>query len=281
MSPKTVLRGGWGIYYQGVTDQPTHHSLIDKVDLGVTVFNNPVRADFASNPFGLGKRVAPTDEEALAMGGTRSTTGWLLAKSFEVPRTFQTTIGVQQQVFGDMSIKADFVLAQDRRSLTTRNANTVYRSDTGVAYPTSDAINRVYPNWSTVNMRFSQGRQDYRALETAFTKRMSHHWQASVSYTLAYQYNQDVYPVNDGCTQPYTAPGVCNVPVTLAAFLYEPGMYLTGAQRHRAVVNGIWEAPYGFQLSGLFFYGDGGRGTTTSGVDPLRLGFATNRLRAD
>jgi hypothetical protein len=130
-------------------------------------------------------------------------------------------------------------------------------------------------------MRFSQGRQDYRALETAFTKRMSHHWQASLSYTLAYQYNQDVNPLNDGCSHPYTAPGVCNVPVTIAPFLYEPGMYLTGAQRHRAVLNGIWEAPYGFQLSGLFFYGDGGRGTTTSGVDPLRLGFATNRLRAD
>jgi hypothetical protein len=130
-------------------------------------------------------------------------------------------------------------------------------------------------------MRFSQGKQDYRALETAFTKRMSHRWQASVTYTLAFQYTADVYPVNDGCEHPYTAPGVCNVPVTIAPFLFEPDLYLTGSQRHRAVVNGIWEAPFGLQVSGLFFFSDGGRGTTTSGLDPLGLGVTTNRLRAD
>src|SRR5258705_8193685 len=33
----------------------------------------------------------------------------------------------------------------------------------------------------------------------------------------------------------------------------------TSDQRHRAVVNGIWYAGYGLQLSGIYFYGSGRR----------------------
>ena len=39
-------------------------------------------------------------------------------------------------------------------------------------------------------------------------------------------------------------------------------------QRHRAVFNGIWEAPYGLQLSGVYFYGSGVRFSTSFGGDP-------------
>ena len=38
-------------------------------------------------------------------------------------------------------------------------------------------------------------------------------------------------------------------------------------QRHRAVFNGIWEAPYGLQLSGVYFYGSGLRFSTSVGGD--------------
>ena len=281
LSPKTALRGGWGIYYQGVTDQPTHHSLIDKVTVGVTVFNDG-RTDFASNPYKLGRGVKPSYEQALAMAGTRSINGTLLSPSVETPYTYQTTIGVQQQIGKDMSFKTDFVLAQDRAGLTARNVNLVYNTANGAPYPASDATKRVYPGWSTTSMRFSQGKSDYRALETAFTKRMSHNWQLYITYTLAGTWNYDVLPINDGCQYPYTAPGVCNVPITLAPDLFENQLYLSGSQRHRAVVNGIWEAPFGMQVSGLLFYSDGGRSTTTSGLDLYGVGGnGTPRLRAD
>ena len=38
--------------------------------------------------------------------------------------------------------------------------------------------------------------------------------------------------------------------------------------RHRAVFNGIWEAPYGLQVSGVYFYGSVLRFTTSVGGDP-------------
>jgi hypothetical protein len=59
-------------------------------------------------------------------------------------------------------------------------------------------------------------------------------------------------------------------------------------QRHRATFNGIWEMGYGFQLSGLYFFGSGQRFATNWGGDLRNLGttadqgsWGTGRLRPD
>jgi hypothetical protein len=94
-------------------------------------------------------------------------------------------------------------------------------------------------------------------LETAFTKRLSHRWQASGTYTLA------VY--RDGNTSP--APSL-----TLVRDLGQEYGLATTDQRHRAVFNGIWDVGYGFQVSGLYFYGSGQRfASTYGGGDRTRL----------
>jgi hypothetical protein len=43
--PSTVVRGGWGMYYQGQSDQPSQHALLDPHAVGMTVFNDR-RPDF-------------------------------------------------------------------------------------------------------------------------------------------------------------------------------------------------------------------------------------------
>jgi hypothetical protein len=45
--------------------------------------------------------------------------------------------------------------------------------------------------------------------------------------------------------------------------------------------NGIWRLGAGFQASGLYFFGDQGWATPTSGVDALRSGSTGGRVRAD
>jgi hypothetical protein len=51
-------------------------------------------------------------------------------------------------------------------------------------------------------------------------------------------------------------------------------------QRHRAVLNGIWQMKYGFQLSGIYLYGSGERLATTYGGDTRLTGDSRgNRLR--
>jgi hypothetical protein len=52
-------------------------------------------------------------------------------------------------------------------------------------------------------------------------------------------------------------------------------------QRHRAVFNGIWQAGFGFQLSGLYFFGSGERFNTTYGGDLRLTGASGGRLRPD
>ena len=110
----------------------------------------------------------------------------------------------------------------------------------------------------------------------AFMKRMRDRWQASATYTLGAQWNFDQLPLNPGCQYhvTFTATGspTCDVPITLAPDVAEDAYYLSGAQRHRATFNGIWDAGFGFQLSGLYIFGDNGWATPTSGVDVRQLG---------
>ena len=47
------------------------------------------------------------------------------------------------------------------------------------------------------------------------------------------------------------------------------------------MVNGIWEAGHGFQLSGLYFFGSGQRYATYYGGDRRNTGGTNGRLRPD
>ena len=74
---------------------------------------------------------------------------------------------------------------------------------------------------------------------------------------------------------------VCDTPITLAADIAENKWYVTGAQRNRATFNGIWEAPKGLQVSGLYIFGDNGYSTPTSGFDARSVGSTGGRLRSN
>ena len=53
-------------------------------------------------------------------------------------------------------------------------------------------------------------------------------------------------------------------------------------QRHRLVFNGIWQVGYGFQVSGIYFYGSGQRTQAVCGCDARGLQIASvDRLRLD
>jgi hypothetical protein len=118
----------------------------------------------------------------------------------------------------------------------------------------------------------------------SFTKRMSDRWQAQATYLLAGQWNlQNAPTAAAGCVNPTTlSPDgpTCAVAVSLHPALVEE-WYLSGDQRHRATFNGIWAMGAGFQLSGLYFYGDNGWATPSSGFDFFRDGSTGGRVRAD
>jgi hypothetical protein len=58
--------------------------------------------------------------------------------------------------------------------------------------------------------------------------------------------------------------------------------YAADDQRHRANVNGVVDLGYGFQVSGIYFYGSGQRLAVTDGTDRRSEGGSgENRLRAN
>src|SRR5258705_9540106 len=117
-------------------------------------------------------------------------------------------------------------------------------------------INRPFPDWGVVGFYTMNGWSNYTGLQSVFTKRMSHRWQGTLTYTMA--------TLKDGDPRPLS--GLAEVPFRVnAAFGDDYGPGVTD-QRHRAVFNGIWDIGYGFQLSGIYFYGSGEHFAVTSGA---------------
>jgi hypothetical protein len=283
VNQRTVLRAGWGLFYGG----GTHSGNNQRIESGIalTRVQNDGRPDFASNPFNgpipsYAQVVASATERTLFSAG-----GGLPAMDSRIPFAHQASIGVQRQLGNSVSIATDFVYSANRGGLTSSDVNLAYNPATGANYPFTDLTKRPYKGWGAVFQNHAVDKSgESKALQVEFTKRMSHNWQASATYLLAADWSYQDAPINAGCKYPLTtpSPGVftCDVPITLHPVL-APERYLSGAQRHRATFNSIWQIGYGFQLSGLYFFADNGKETPTSGVDVLGVGSSGGRLRRD
>ena len=77
------------------------------------------------------------------------------------------------------------------------NVNVTFNPATGIPYPYSDVAHRAYPVFGVIGRRFrTPACSDYYGMQTSFTKRMSNHWQANVTYTLGWLYDQDPPPLS-------------------------------------------------------------------------------------
>jgi hypothetical protein len=120
-------------------------------------------------------------------------------------------------------------------------------------------------------MSVHTGESSYHGLQTAFTKRMSNNWQASATYTLSGLWNSDSYPFQ----------GLSPVPFETQPDLGGEWGFSQDDRRHRMVLSGIWQVGFGFQVSGLHYFGAGNRLATTYGGDNRQFGGGSARLRAN
>ncbi len=303
VTDRTVVRGGYGTYYSNATSQPALFTLRYAQQVAMTVVNDG-RPDFASNPF---NGPAPTYEQAVGLlcanqpdpgspsCNLRHSTMNFAAPDLVDPWSHQASFGVQRQIGTTMAIEVDWTFTADRNQLGTRNLNVAFNPATGAPYPIVGAQaaanyrNRPYPGWGTINSYRSDISRNYHALQAAWTKRLSNRWQASATYTRSHSTQFDALPLNPGCEFPMSiqnGQARCDVPITVATDISENEWYVTGDQQNRFTFNGIWEAPYGFQVSGLYIAGDNGFGTASSGVDVRAQGSigtlaAPQRLRAN
>jgi hypothetical protein len=191
----------------------------------------------------------------------------------QMARSWNSSIGVQRQLGSAMSIEADYVHSIGRHEKDTiDNVNVAFDEATGANIPVTNA-NRArlpWPEMQVVSMIPHTGRSELRSLQTAFTKRMSQNWQASVTYTLSWFYNAEAQPFS----------GLTQVPFAVQPDLGNEWSYAADDQRHRAVFSGIWQVGKGFQVSGLHYLGAGIRSAATYGGDIRGLSAGgTARLR--
>ncbi len=281
VNDQTVIRGGVGKYYGQVVNNLTSFTLSSET-IYVAQVTNDGRPDFATNPF---NGPTPTLEQLRRSGIDQSTSTAIATPFMKMPYSWSSSIGFQRQLGTNMGLTSDFnfVGARNER-LTINNLNLSYNPATGLNYPSTDRTRRPIPGWGLTPVSVNTGRSNYRGVETAFTKRLSNNYQYSVTYTLAGLWDDDPLPYAIDCTRE-TEESWCTmgpVPFSVAADLGGEYGLATSDQRHRAVFNGIWELPLGFQVSGLYFYGSGARYATTAGGDRRATGSAVgSRLRAD
>ncbi|HEY3157855.1 MAG TPA: carboxypeptidase regulatory-like domain-containing protein [Vicinamibacterales bacterium] len=278
LDSRTVIRGGAGKYYSELVNQVAHPIRFANTQRVLSALYDG-RPDFAVNPWnGPLPRVEDLEQSFCNVnfrsGCIRRALGQTIAPpNAEYPYSYQASLGVQRQIGADMGVTADYSFNGQRKDrVTGYNINLSFNPATGLNYPFTDVTRRPFPEWGQVPMDIFAGHNNYNGLETSFTKRMSHRWQASGTYTLS-TYRD---------SQPAPWSGVMTpVPFAVKGPLAEEYGLAATDQRHRAVFNGIWQAPYGIQVSGLYFYGSGQRFATTYGGDALDTGgtVGSNRQR--
>ena len=296
VSDRTVLRGGSGIYF---SDALTIDAFWPKYNtqLARLQYTNDGRANFAADPLNgaplptlaQARTLMCTAPEQAANFGRWQASGFagaapcILNALQEMPgpeqymrmgRSWNSSIGLQHQFGSTMSIEADYIQTKGTSEKDTLdNVNIAYDPVTGANLPNT-AANRSrlpWPDMGIVSMIPHNTRSELRSLQTAFTKRMSNRWQASLTYTMSFLYTAE--------NQPFS--GLNIVPFKVQPDLGNEWGYGADDQRHRAVFNGIWAVGHGFQLSGLHYFGAGIRAASNWGGDVRNLGGGSGRLRPD
>ena len=293
LNDRTVLRGGSGLYYGDALGADQSFAT-GNPQIVVISYTNDGRADFAANP--TNGRPLPTYAEAqaqLCSGNPTAFNAWRavnftgaapcltrdlqefvgLPKYVHLPKTFQTSFGVQHQIGNVAAFTADYVYSKGSQEKdVVDNINLGFNPTTGVNLPFANRATRPYPDWGVVSMNTHLGRSSYHALQTSVTKRFSNRWQGSATYTLSGLWNAD--------TKPFS--GLEQVTFATAPDLGGEWSFSADDQRHRAVFNGIWQVGHGFQLSALHFFAAGIRQVHTYGGDVRGTGANfSQRLRPD
>jgi len=310
LNDRTVVRGGYGLFYAFAPNDGVQQTVGYLHRFENQIFNDR-RPDFVPNWFGSGPSPEgqwggpkPTFEQSLQRACDVNFVPGCVYRALnqeinypgrETSYSHQASAGIQRQFGNTMSFEANYVYTGGRgeEPYSTMNVNLTYNPATGANYPFTDVSHRAFPQWGLVNFELLEGRSNYHAGDFTFTKRFSDRWQATATYTRSFfkdaSPTRDQWYIGDDGVVTRRPIGFPLAPDLGGEYGYA-GAYVGGGaqgggdQRHRAVVNGIWDLGYGVQLSGIYFYGSGERRTTDTGVDYRDEGGGTvgrPRLRAN
>jgi hypothetical protein len=230
---RTSIRGGIGTFtsnfFGNLSFSYVYLSLVETQQI---LFPNYPDPDL-SNPWW------PFLEQALGMppgflqnqGGAQSTATYTFKDGLVPPHTLQATLGVQREVFTNLSIGVDLVYTRGYNLFTEDNENPVIPGTGGV---------RVDPTRGDAFVVTDHGKSDFKSVYFTLNKRYSNGWSLEFTYTLGWSKSDvefiagvDSYE-DDGWDRLYG--------------------YTDSDSRHKIVAAGIVDLPLSFQLSGTFMW---------------------------
>ena len=234
-SGRTSIRGGYGIFY------------------GNTNFNLALLANW------LGKQKIlqifnpgyPDPETGGVNLGAADIGTYISQPSQPLPHAYNTTVGVQRELWPGFSVSADYVNSKGRKLVRIVETNPV-----GTTFKRSD------PTKGSIRMLQSSGYSNYNGLLVGATERFSR-GTLGLAYTLS-SYKATNDSENQAFYQDDATPDDA----------YGFGNF---DQRHVLTINGALNLPAGVQLAGILAARSGAPFNITTGTDNNKNGLTTDR----
>ncbi len=252
LTDRTIIRGGWGIFYN-LFDRVGSE---DQLALNVPgLVNNSITQTSGAPVFFL-KDGLPTS--FLNVPNLDPTQGGLKrlrlrAVANDAPKTTinQASAGVQHEIMDGFIVNADFVYTRGSDLASLVNLNQPLPNAAG-----NNALGAIpYPNFGFIEWRAQNGKSEYKGIDVGLDKRFTRGYAFGVAYTLGSS--------KDNASEQLTTQGSNAFPQNSRDFSawYGPSDYDV---RHRLQVNYVWNLPLGQNVIA--------RGWTWSGIYAWRSG---------
>jgi outer membrane receptor protein involved in Fe transport len=278
ISDNTVVRGGYGLYY----------NLVDRMGSEDQISLNPpflVNYNFTSDTitpaatFATGFAPNTLDPSTVDVSKIQLRAANPDART---PRIQQYSIGVQHQLGNDFLAEVSYVGTRGSHLMTLRDLNQPLPGQTSL--PRAQRF--PYPAFGLIEYRDDNGISRYNSMEATLDKRFSKGWTVRAVYTLSKS--------EDNSFEHLTSGGSNSFPQDARNPQAWYGLSDFDV-RHRFVINGIWQIPFGkgqayltdgiasklfggWELSGDFNARSGKPYTVTQSGDPLSLGGLSTTL---
>jgi hypothetical protein len=231
LDDKTVLRGGWGIFYN-LFDRVGSE---DQLALNLPGLVNKTITKTSGSPVFLLNQGFPSgflNAPNLDPAAGQLTAVRLRAVSQDDPNTMtqQASVGMQREFPGSMVLSADFVYSRGSNLATLVNLNQPLPNAAG-----NNALGVLpYPNFGFIEWRADNGRSDYKGIDLGLEKRFVRGYAFGLAYTVGKS--------QDNSSEQLTTQGSNAFPQNARDFesWFGPSDYDV---RHRFSANFVWALP--------------------------------------
>jgi hypothetical protein len=246
---QTVIRGGWGRFYDKIIANATLFTLIDAVGIrGVSILTDPGELPF-------GPDAIPSFDEIFADFGFPLPFDRIITPIYEVPYSDQFTIGVSHQITPQIAFDVDYVRSdgKDRGKRSDLNEMRVPNVQASRLFNDGTIPDRQFGGRLRVVDPF--GEDTYDGVQFSVRKRFSNRSQFTVNYTYA--------DLRGNSEASFANEAECRACIGDDRDI---GPYENDTT-HNFITGGIYQFPGDWQISGLFQAESGRPLTAQSSLD--------------